>query len=351
VATRAGRRAPLMRSQLCGPAIALVRERAGDAAALRLVRELGLPEDVEDLAKVPEVVLPFAKLDEFLARAAEASGVAAFGLRLAERFPRGGYGVLEYACRTAPTVRAALERLVRYMRLLNEVVTVRFEEHDATGRGAPAEAVLEQRFPEGVVPAHGHLGEFFVATLLLGARGLADAACVPLRAWFVADASPDEAALRTLLGTRELAFGQRGNGVALPRAFLDRPLRGADPALLALLDRQAEQLLGARPASGRTAELVRHRVLAAFARGLPSVADVAAELSMSARTLQRRLGDEGVSFAGVLDDVRQELALRHVREKGRPLGEIAFLLGYAELSPFLRAFKRWTGKTPAAFRA
>jgi len=334
-------RAPLMRSQLCGPALVLVREAGGDVERLR--REFALPEHAETLA---EVILPFDRLDAFLAAAAQASGLAAFGLRLAARFPRGGYGVLEYACRTAPTVRAALERLVRYVRLLNEVVTVRFEE---SGEGDAA--VIEQRFPEGVVPAHGHLGEFFVATLLVGARALADEACVPRRAWFVAGASPDLEALCTFLGTREVAFGRRGNGVALPRAFLDRPLRGADPALLALLDRQAEQLLGGQPLAGRTTELVRRRIVAAFARGLPSVQEIAAELSMSARTLQRRLGEEGVSFAGLMDDVRHELAVEYVREKRRPLGEIAFLLGYAELSPFLRAFKRWTGKTPGALRA
>jgi AraC-like DNA-binding protein len=328
-----------MRSQLCGPAIALAREAGGDVRAL--ARAFDLPADVEQRA---EVVLPLDRLDAFLAAAAEASGIVPFGLRLAERFPRGGYGVLEYACRTAPTLRAAVERLVRYMRLLNEVVSVRFEE-------SGDEAVIEQRFPEGVRPANGHLGEFFVATLLVTARALVDEACVPRRAWFAARASPDEAALRQLLGTRELAFGRRGNGVALPRDFLDRPLRGADPALHALLERQAEQLLGGQPAVGRTAELVRRRVLAAFAHGLPSVGTIAGELGMSARTLQRRLGDEGVSFAGLLDDVRHELALGHVREPRRPLGEIAFLLGYAELSPFLRAFKRWTGKTPGAFRA
>jgi AraC-like DNA-binding protein len=339
-----------MRSQLCGPALALVREAGGGAEAERLRREFGLAEDVEDGAKVAEVILPLARLEALLAEAASASRIAAFGLRLAERFPRGGYGVLEYACRTAPTARAAFERLVRYVRLLNELVTVRFDER---GAGDDEIAVIEQRFPEGVVPANGHLGEFFVATLLLGARALVDEACVPRRAFFVAAASPDRDALDAFLGTREVAFDARGNGLALPRALLSRPIRGADPALLALLDRQAEQLLGGQVAAGRTAELVRRRVQAAFARGhgLSTVTEIAAELGLSARTLQRRLGDEGESFAGLLDAVRHELAVAHVRERRRPLGEIAFLLGYAELSPFLRAFKRWTGKTPGALRA
>jgi len=66
--------------------------------------------------------------------------------------------------------------------------------------------------------------------------------------------------------------------------------------------------------------------------------------------VKHRLADEGTTFQKVLDDVRHELALELVRDARRPLGEVAFLLGFAELSPFLRAFKRWTGKTPAEYR-
>lgn len=70
---------------------------------------------------------------------------------------------------------------------------------------------------------------------------------------------------------------------------------------------------------------------------------------MSPRTLQRRLADEQATFADLLESVREELARIYVGE-GRPLGEVAFRLGYAETSAFLRAFKRWTGTTPTAFR-
>jgi AraC-like DNA-binding protein len=338
-------RSLMMRSQLVGPAVGFVREASGAAAAARLCAAFGLDEAV---AARPEVVLPYEVLEDFLAEAARASGVRGFGLRLAERFPRGGYGVLEYACRTAPTARAALERIVRYVRLLNEVVSVSFEEARGEGR-------VEQRFPDGVGVGRGgasHVGEFFVATLLVGARALVDEACRPRRVWFRAREVADAAAWRALVGDGcELQLARRGNGLALPAALLDQPVRGADPALLALLDRQAEQLLGGQPAAGRTAELVRRRLVATFARGLPAVAEVAAELGMSARTLQRRLGDEGTSFAALLDGARHELALELVAENRHPLGEIAFRLGYAELSPFLRAFKRWTGKTPGALRA
>src|SRR4029079_12500683 len=95
----------------------------------------------------------------------------------------------------------------------------------------------------------------------------------------------------------------------------------------------------------------RERVRAPLCEGPPSLAAVAASLRTSRRTLQRRLADEGVSFADLVDDVRRALAEDYVRDPRRPLGEVAYLLGYAELSPFLRAFKRWTGRTPADVRA
>ena len=88
-----------------------------------------------------------------------------------------------------------------------------------------------------------------------------------------------------------------------------------------------------------------------YCGSLKELEAVAGALKMSPRSLQRHLGEEGVSFRALVEDARQELALEYVRDVRRPLGEIAFLLGYTELSPFLRAFKRWTGKTPSGFRA
>jgi len=72
---------------------------------------------------------------------------------------------------------------------------------------------------------------------------------------------------------------------------------------------------------------------------------------MGERTLRRRLRQEGVTFRGVLDATRAELAQSCLRDHRVTIAEVAFLLGFSEPSAFLRAFKRWTGRTPAAFRA
>jgi AraC-like DNA-binding protein len=81
--------------------------------------------------------------------------------------------------------------------------------------------------------------------------------------------------------------------------------------------------------------------------GEPALGAVAAKLHMSPRSLQRRLRDEGTSFARVLSGLRHDLALRHLRNPQITIGDVAFLLGFSEVSAFHRAFKRWTGRTPA----
>jgi AraC-like DNA-binding protein len=83
---------------------------------------------------------------------------------------------------------------------------------------------------------------------------------------------------------------------------------------------------------------------------VPSVDRVAAALRMSPRTLQRRLASQGLTFQCLVEEARMAAALAFVRDGGRPLADVASLLGYSELRAFLRAFKRWTGQTPGALR-
>ena len=82
----------------------------------------------------------------------------------------------------------------------------------------------------------------------------------------------------------------------------------------------------------------------------PTVAAIAARLHMSARSLQRRLQDEDTRFTEVLSDLRRELALRYLQDRRISIGEVGFLLGFLDVTAFHRAFKRWTGRTPAEHR-
>ncbi len=162
-----------------------------------------------------------------------------------------------------------------------------------------------------------------------------------------APASVDE--LRRFFACRVL-FDQADVGLLFAGADVDRPMRGADAALTALLGRQLDRLLQSLPADGSVSSRARALVRDDLPSGNASVERVAKQLATSVRTLSRRLDAEGTSFRRLLDSVREELALAHLRDPATGIGEIAFLLGYSESSAFHRWFKRRTGRTPLDLR-
>jgi AraC-like DNA-binding protein len=141
------------------------------------------------------------------------------------------------------------------------------------------------------------------------------------------------------------------NFIELDTTFVDRENPKADPALSRVIERHAESLLAGRPNPvASTPERVRQLFASALGEGEVGLSSIAQKLKMSERSLQRRLADEGVSFDSLLDEVCRELAQRYLADPKIAVSEVAYLLGYSEPSPFHRAFKRWTGKTPAELR-
>ena len=97
--------------------------------------------------------------------------------------------------------------------------------------------------------------------------------------------------------------------------------------------------------------VVKQSILHLVKPQFPTIEQVAANLNLSVRTLQRRLTAEGVTYKLLLDELKQQLALDYLKNKELSIREIAYLLDYAEPSSFIRSFKRWTGKTPKAYKA
>jgi AraC-like DNA-binding protein len=144
-------------------------------------------------------------------------------------------------------------------------------------------------------------------------------------------------------------FARPINAIVFRASDLDAVMPTADAYLLTLLepvlrDRRtranADDLVG----------LVRGSIERGFSGGGPAIARVAARLGMTSRTLHRRLQDRGVSFTDLVRASRRELALQHLATPHIPITEIAFLLGYSELSAFSRAFHQWAGMAPVRYR-
>jgi AraC-like DNA-binding protein len=327
-----------MRSQIVAPFLARVRASGGDPEAL--IARFGLPASAETDA---ETVLPLSTLKEFFESVEKATGDPFVGIHVAAALPRGTYGLLEFICRSAPTVRESMARIVRCVSLLNEIVEMTFVEKDGEG-------VVEQRIPGSPTCVGRQGNEFFLAMLLSESRRVAGTHWVPQRVWFAHPAPRDLSELEQLFGTREIRFGAEANGAVVGKDVLDLPLTSSDPPLLSLLERQAEDAIAARAGPNRFLGHVQARIREQLGHGGPSLESVADALKMGPRTLQRRLADQGVGFQALVDSVRGELARLYIKDGRRPIGEVAFLLGYQELSAFFRAFKRWTGMTPSEFR-
>jgi len=150
----------------------------------------------------------------------------------------------------------------------------------------------------------------------------------------------------------QVRFSSKLDEIVYARSVLELPVVSADPFLNKLLERFCEEAIaGRRVRSSDWRTRVENAVVQLLPHGRIHLADVCSQLGVNSRTLSRRLASETLTFAKVVDDLRQDLAKRYLREPDLPVSEIAWLLGYQQTSSFNHAFKRWTGTKPSRARA
>ncbi|OCJ13904.1 AraC family transcriptional regulator [Rhizobium sp. AC44/96] len=147
-----------------------------------------------------------------------------------------------------------------------------------------------------------------------------------------------------------IRYGQSRNAVILKSADLDRPFPGHNPELLELLTPALASALGEIQARSSIREQVKIVLKRSLASGRPELSDVAFEIGVSERTLQRRITDEGTTFRELLAEARQEMGRQLLSDPSTEIEEVACLLGYQDTSSFYRAFRDWEGVTPNRWR-
>jgi AraC-like DNA-binding protein len=325
-------------SHLVGPLLRYARQcgEQPDLAAF------GLSEDALERDASSITNLELGRLFDEIARLLDEPHL---GLVLPSKLEFQRYAIPELAARASATLRESLVHWVRYASLVHPSVEFSFQE--SGGRAHFSHRTLGH--PRGL---SRHLNEFALAAATHFGRDTSDGGPRVLEAHFVHARPRSLEVLQAFFKTAELFFGADANTLVIESASLDRAQRTADARLLATVQslgqRSLEELRSAR--SGVRAQ-VANQLLAQLADGDVRIRRLARELHMSVRTLQRRLAEEGTSFAEVLDEVRQELARRLVHDAELSLAEVAHRLGFAEFATFSRAFKRWTGCAPGAFRA
>jgi AraC-like DNA-binding protein len=271
------------------------------------------------------------------------SGDPQIALALAAATPPGAFGVVEYVCRAAPTLGEALRRWVRYLNLLDDAVEVALVEV-AGGDGDVALRVTRES--EAPAPA-SH--ELCFALVVAQARQICTRPFRPVAVRFTHRLAGDAAAYRAFFDA-PVAFGADHTELVLPAAAVAAALTTADPSLLAILTRHAEHLRASAPDDPPLVAQVKRALREALRGDDAQIETIARGLGLTARSLQRRLKDEGGSFVALREEVRRTLATRYL-DDGLAIAEISFLLGFSEPSAFFRAFKRWTGTTPIESRA
>ncbi|MFC3961398.1 AraC family transcriptional regulator [Nocardia jiangsuensis] len=266
---------------------------------------------------------------------------AALGATVGQRYRISTFGIFGFACVTSATLREAISLALRYYSLGFAFCTpeVQWNEHEVL-----------TRFRYGTVPAD--LQWFLVQRDIVAIHrvmsDLLGGPCTFTRAEFAFPAPANTAVLTAALGV-EPRFGCPQTLFGVPQALLTRPLPQANQATWAMCVAQCRDLVGHRRARTGIAADVRERLFPGPS-GPPTLDAVAAELAMSTRTLRRRLAEAGTSYRGLLDEVRRTLAEELLAATPMSVDDVALRLGYAEATPFIHAFKRWTGTTPAAYR-
>jgi AraC-like DNA-binding protein len=295
------------------------------------------PEMIAD----PEARVSPAQFCVAWAEAARLSGEPALALRIAETMPQGAFGIVEYVCRSAPTLHEALRQWVRYLGILDDSVEVGLVDLGAD--------VAFRVIAESEAPAPGS-HELCFALLLVNARRVIATRLEPSAVRFAHRVPAARLGRYREFFGADVRFGATRTELVLPKSALDAPLTTADPNLHAILLPTAEDKLGRPPAGPPLTDQVRRALRVALSSDDAQLVGVAKRLGMTARSLQRRLQDEGSSFQALRDETRRALADRYLGE-GLSVAEISFLLGFSEPSAFFRAFKRWTGLTPIERRA
>jgi len=327
--------APLQQAQaLCG---ALDQLRAlgvdpSDACA-------GLAFDERDLT--PDSMIPFGDALAFLEKCELLTGLDHFGLLAGARSDHRSFGAIGQLMDVAPTLGHAIRDFLSvqvgislgattYCYALGECVALGY-------------AIFERHHPSAK--------QVYGLTMAVGAnlvRALTGGDASPLEVHFCHRPPRDPRIYRKVLKTKVL-FDQYHSCLILPRTDLKRPNPRADAARYAALGAQLQaSVLGAAATPG---VILRHLIKPLILQGAPTLVDVADRLDIHPRTLNRRLLLEGTSFIEIRDEARFRLAQELLALTDLPIGEIAAALSFSAHGNFVRAFRRWGGATPTAWRS
>lgn len=263
------------------------------------------------------------------------------GLKLGQGFQVLEAGVVGYTMLHSATLRGALERLARYAKIFTQRADISLLPDGNQWR-------LTQHRPP-LYRSLRQVADSRMAAILSVCRQITNRDVAPSLVHLPYPRPADVRAHRKFFQS-DLSFDEPTWSMRFRASDMELDLEAADETLAGFLDEVAALRLKELPKDESFTEKVRRVAWTHLSEGQPVVARVAAELAVSGRTLQRRLREEGHSFAEVVETLRKEKAEALLQDKNLAIYEVGYLLGYSDATAFYRAFRRWYGKSPREYR-
>ena len=273
---------------------------------------------------------------------AEQFDITSLPLIVGEAMRPDEYGALGLAWKAAPSLLGSFSRVARYARLwtsfakydLKQVEDgMLFIEHREGSRRLGMRLSIEADLASGVSLS----------------RQVTSNSFRPLAVYF-RHAAPNNIAHHEAYFKCPVHFGADEDALLLSNASLASSTILGDEGITQFLVSHLDDELSKISEKPTLGAQTKDEIARALSDGLPKMADIARRLGLSARSFHRRLAEQGVSFQSLTEETRRDIAIGMLKEQRYALSEIAFLTGYSEQSAFNRAFKRWTGHTPASYR-
>ena len=289
----------------------------------------------------PDNTMSYAARGRLMAHCAAKIECEHFGLLVGQCDGLNSLGLVGLLMKYSEDVRAALNNLVRYFYLHAHGASASLEVDGDT-------VILGYQILQGSAQGNDQVGDGAVAAMANMVRELCGPQWKPMEVWFMHRKPEDLQPLRDFFHA-PLRHDAEQYAIVFRASWLERPLPEVDAAVLRLLEKQIDSL-GVRHADDFP-EQVRAVLRAALLSGHARADQVAALFSMHPRSLSRRLHAYGVGYQQLVDESRFEVARQMLQDSDLDIRQIASMLHYAEARAFIRAFRRWSGATPARWRA
>lgn len=294
-------------------------------------------------ARRPWVDVPLETEQELPAFAAALAREPLLGIKAGFSVPRGSFGLYEFLARASGTLGGCLERLVRYLPLVQGANRLFLETRDGESR-------LVHSFPGEPLCVGRHGNEFLAAAMVRVVSQVLHRRWTPTTVTFAHPPDKDAGPLERHFPGSRLEFGAGFNALAFPAADLKLSMLTADEALLGVLEGMAAGVMVEPGDVPDWLAQARDQLGRLLPEGHPTLENLARAMRMSPRTLQRRLATHGLSFDALLASVRERLATALLQNGDLKLADVGGRLGYSDAAAFTRAFTRWTGCPPSEFR-